>query len=86
MAPDAPDTFVPDPQVRKELAISETTLGRWTNDKKLGFPPIIKVFTRNYRSRKLLEEFKQRVQRVAISERSKRPAPTPPQRKQKRRA
>jgi hypothetical protein len=89
MAPDEPDALVPDVQVRKECGgIGETTLKRWTDDPKLNFPPVVKVFTRNYRSRKLLEEFKLRLFTRKLPH-----APSPPgsyrkarQRKQKRRA
>lgn len=52
------DYLVPDPQVQKEFSISAMTLWRWTQDQKLGFPPLIKIRTRNYRSRAALEAFK----------------------------
>lgn len=52
------DYLVPDPQVQKEFGISAMTLWRWTQDPKLDFPPIIKIRTRNYRSRMALDNFK----------------------------
>jgi hypothetical protein len=87
MAPDEPDTLVPDPQVRREFGgIGETTLVRWTQDPELDFPPVIKIFTRNFRSRRALEEFKLRMATRRLAK-----APPPPgsyrrarQRKQKR--
>ena len=56
-----PDTLVPDPEVWKEFGVTSMTLYRWTNDPDLGFPPVIKVRQRNYRSRRALEAFKQRL-------------------------
>jgi hypothetical protein len=89
MAPDEPDTLVSDVQVRKEFGgIGETTLVRWSRDPDLHFPPIIKIQTRNYRSRRALEEFKLRMATRKLPH-----APPPPgsfrrarQRKPKRRA
>jgi len=52
--------LVPDPVVQAEFGISAMTLYRWTLDPTLGFPPKIKIKTRNYRSRKALEAFKRR--------------------------
>lgn len=58
----APDQLVPDPIVAKEFGgISLMTLYRWTNDPKLGFPPPIKIRTKNFRSRRALEDFKVRM-------------------------
>ena len=56
-----PDTLVPDPEVWKEFGVTSMTLYRWTNDPDLGFPPVIKIKKRNYRSRRLLEAFKRRL-------------------------
>ena len=56
-----PDQLVPDPEVWKEFGVTSMTLYRWTNDRDLGFPPVIKVRQRNYRSRRALEAFKQRL-------------------------
>jgi hypothetical protein len=57
--------LVPDPIVCAEFGISPMTLYRWTNDPALGFPPKIKIKTRNYRSRKALEAFKKRREAAA---------------------
>jgi len=56
-----PDTLVPDPEVWKEFGVTSMTLYRWTNDRDLGFPPVIKIRQRNFRSRRALEAFKQRL-------------------------
>ena len=64
------DDLVPDPVVQEELGIGRMALHRWTNDPGLGFPPIIKIRTRNYRSRKALEEFKRRMISTGGSTRS----------------
>jgi hypothetical protein len=59
-ADDTNDELVPDPVVWREFGISSMTGFRWTHDPELGFPPIIKIRDRNYRSRRALEAFKQR--------------------------
>jgi hypothetical protein len=70
MVQSAPDQLVPDPIVAKEFGgVSLMTLYRWTNDPKLGFPPPIKIRTKNFRSRRALEEFKARMMRGAITHR-----------------
>jgi hypothetical protein len=59
MTAEEPDSFVPDIQVRRELGnITMTTLRKWERDPNLNFPPPIRILERNYRSRRLLEEFK----------------------------
>ncbi|MET3840961.1 hypothetical protein [Bradyrhizobium sp. OAE829] len=62
-----PDELVPDPVVWKEFGITSMTLYRWTNDANLKFPRPIKIRTKNFRSRRALEEFKSRMLRSAIS-------------------
>jgi hypothetical protein len=57
----APDQFVPDPVVWRELGVSSMTGWRYTRDPHLGFPPQIKIRRRNFRSRAALEEFKARL-------------------------
>jgi len=59
--PHKPDVLVPDPEVWKEFGVTSMTLYRWTNDPDLGFPPVIKIRKRNFRSRQALETFKQRL-------------------------
>jgi hypothetical protein len=57
-----PDQLVPDPIVAQEFGgITLMTLYRWTNDPELGFPPPIKIRTKNFRSRRALEDFKARM-------------------------
>jgi hypothetical protein len=56
-----PDTWVPDPQVFREMDITPMTGSRWDKDPRmieLGWPPPMQVRKRNYRSRKMLERFK----------------------------
>jgi hypothetical protein len=61
------DELVPDPQVCRELHRSSMTLWRWDRDAGLHFPPPVKIRGRNYRSRRALEEFKQRMLREAVA-------------------
>jgi predicted DNA-binding transcriptional regulator AlpA len=66
----APDQLVSDPAVAMEFGgVSLMTLYRWTNDATLGFPPPVKIRTKNFRSRRALEEFKTRMMRNAIGQR-----------------
>jgi hypothetical protein len=64
------DVLVPDTLVREEFSISAMTLWKWSRDQKLAFPPVVKIKTRNYRSRRALDEFKARLLREAISGRA----------------
>jgi hypothetical protein len=65
------DGLVADPAVAMEFGnISLMTLYRWTNDPTLGFPPPIKIRTKNFRSRRALDDFKARLMRDAISKRA----------------
>ena len=63
---DVPDKLVPDPAVCREFGIIPMTLWRWDQDPRVGFPPKIKIGTKNYRSRRLIEEFKAELLRKAI--------------------
>lgn len=69
------DGLVPDPVVQREFGVTAMTIWRWTNDPDLGFPPAMKIRKRNFRSRKLLDEFKQRlmVQAIVDQRRSREP-------------
>jgi hypothetical protein len=67
---DVADTFVPDPQVWKELGISSMTGWRWQRDPSLNFPPRIQIRGRNFRSRKQLERWKAEMLRRSIAGRS----------------
>jgi hypothetical protein len=67
---DRHDELVPDPQVWNELGITSMTGWRYTNDPQLNFPPPIKIRTRNFRSRRMLEDFKQRMLRLTLAERA----------------
>jgi hypothetical protein len=62
-----PDKFVPDAQICAEFTITKMTLYRWTNNRDLGFPPPIHIAGRSYRSRRMIEAFKQRALRAAIT-------------------
>jgi hypothetical protein len=66
------DELVPDPVVCKEFGITAMTLWRWDHDPELDFPPAMKIRTKNYRSRRLLEKFKQRLITMAIAARQAR--------------
>lgn len=55
------DTLIPDPEVWAIFRRSSMTIHRWSNDPKLGFPPIVKINKRNYRSARALEAFKERM-------------------------
>jgi hypothetical protein len=67
------DKLVPDPQVCEEFGITSMTLWRWSRDPKLKFPQAVQINRRNYRSRRQLDEFKERMLRQAIAERSRVP-------------
>ena len=64
-----PDSLVPDPVVCSEFGVTSMTLWRWTRDSDLNFPPAIAIRNRNFRSRKQLEAFKERMLRKAIRQR-----------------
>jgi predicted DNA-binding transcriptional regulator AlpA len=64
------DHLVPDPQVEKEFSITSMTLWRWTRDPELGFPPVVKIKSRNYRLRSDLDAFKSRMIAEALRARS----------------
>jgi hypothetical protein len=68
------DELVPDPRVARELGISLMGLWRRTHDPKQDFPPPVKVRNRNYRSRRLLEAYKQRLIKTAVKEQAARVA------------
>ncbi len=70
------ETFVPDPQVARELGVTLMTLWRYDGDDrmaKLGWPPKIRMRNRNFRSRRLFEKFKNAALRRAIAERGSVP-------------
>jgi hypothetical protein len=65
---DDPDIFVPDAQVRAEFGnITPMTLHRWDHNPDLGFPPAIDINGRKFRSRRMIEKFKQRLVAQAIA-------------------
>ena len=67
---DSPDILVPDPVVRAEFGVTPMTLHRWGKDPALRFPPKIKIRQHNFRSRRALEEFKERMAAQAIKARA----------------
>jgi hypothetical protein len=73
---DVPDELVPDPQVQREFGINKMTLHRWTKDPALDFPTKIKIRDRNFRSRRQLEAFKQRMLRQALKQARRSPEVT----------
>ena len=64
-----PDQHVPDPQVCRELGITSMSLWRYDHDATLNFPPPIKIRNRNFRSRRLLEAWKEEMLRRAVKQR-----------------
>jgi predicted DNA-binding transcriptional regulator AlpA len=64
-----PDNLIPDPVVCAEFGVTAMTLWRWTRDTALNFPPPIAIRNRNFRSRRQLEAFKERMLRKAIRQR-----------------
>jgi hypothetical protein len=64
------DTLVPDPVCWRELGITPMTGWRWSRDPVLSFPPATKIRGRNFRSRRQLEEFKQRMLAAAVRRRN----------------
>jgi hypothetical protein len=64
--------LVPDPTVATEFGVSLMTLWRWDQNSTkiaLGWPPKVKIGTRNYRNRNQLEAFKANLLRLALAER-----------------
>lgn len=69
---DDAEILVPDPLVWREFSITDMTLWRWSHDAQLEFPPAVKIRGRNFRSRRLLEEFKAKQFEKAMCDRKKR--------------
>jgi len=65
-----PDHMVPDPIVASEFSVTLMTLWRWSHDPNLSFPPAIKIRGKNFRSRRAVEEFKNRMLVTAIRRQS----------------
>jgi len=65
---DPDDEFISDKTVIKEFDITKMTLWRWDRSAELDFPPAIYIERRKYRSRKMVEAFKQRLLRKAIAD------------------
>jgi hypothetical protein len=56
------DELVPDAEFRAEMCISQITLVRRDKDPKLavqGWPPVVRVGGRKFRSRQAIEKFKE---------------------------
>jgi hypothetical protein len=64
-----PDEFVTDSKVCEEFNITKMTLWRWDRNPAIGFPPPVYINARKFRSRRLVEEFKQNLVRQAIAAR-----------------
>jgi hypothetical protein len=75
------DSFVPEARVREEFDVTAMTLYRWDHDRDLGFPPPITIRGRKYRSRKQLQEFKERQIKLAIVNRKAITGGKPPNQK-----
>lgn len=73
------DELVPDPQAAREFNVTRMTWWRWGQDPALialGFPPRIKIRERNFRSRKAIDAFKERLMRSALAQRGQQHAAT----------
>jgi hypothetical protein len=71
------DQLVPDKLVREELGnVTPMTLWRWS--RATDFPPLVKIGARNFRSRRQLEAFKNRLLQEALQRRAE-PASRQPQ-------
>jgi hypothetical protein len=69
----AGDDFVPDRLVAREFGCTKMTLWRWDHDDALialGWPPPIKIRERNFRSRTMLNKFKEAMLLQAIAARA----------------
>ena len=67
----AVERLVPDPVVAKEFNVTLMTIWRWDRSPAkadLGWPPKVKIGTRNYRNRSQLEAFKAKVLQRALVE------------------
>jgi hypothetical protein len=64
------DELVPDSVTCRDFKVTSMTLWRWDRDPELGFPPPVKIRRRNYRSRRALEAFKQRLLIEAATQRN----------------
>lgn len=58
--------LVPDPKVARSLGVTLMTLWRWTRDPELRFPKRIKIKTRNYRSQRELDAWRERMVRKSM--------------------
>jgi len=77
-----PDELVPDSRVAAELGVSAMTLWRYEHDETLNFPIAIVVRNRKFRSRKMLEAWKDGLLAAALKGRHKAVmAPDVPKRK-----
>jgi hypothetical protein len=63
------DHLVPNRQARGEFGVTAMTIWRWDRNPDLGFPPAIRINGRTYRSRQMLEAFKQRLLAQALKAR-----------------
>ena len=64
------DYLVPDKQIMREFSVSAMSIWRWTHDPNMNFPPPIVINNRNYRSRRAIESFKERLLAEAIQKKS----------------
>jgi predicted DNA-binding transcriptional regulator AlpA len=67
---DDADHLIPDSIVQRELGgVSKMTIFRWTRDPTLNFPPPVRIKSRNYRSRRALDDFKAKLMAAALKAR-----------------
>jgi predicted DNA-binding transcriptional regulator AlpA len=68
-----PEQFLPDcPNVCAKYDITRGTLYRWDHDPNLNFPPKVMIRGRGHRSRRMLDDFDQRLVREAIARKSEK--------------
>ena len=64
------DELIPDRKVAREFNVTQRTLDEWTVDPALGFPPMLVIRRRRYRSRNQIEAFKAALVQRALAERT----------------
>lgn len=55
--------LIADTAIVRQLGVTSMTLWRWSHDPALGFPKLIKIRRRNYRSAKALADWQARMVR-----------------------
>ena len=61
-----PDELVANKKAAEECGVCVKTTDRWDENSSIGYPPPIFIYTRIYRSRRLLERWKSKLLANAI--------------------